>query len=97
MSSRPYFPNKGGLPSQGGVSNASWRSVVLDKLVAVHMDLEPLCGTTAARAHIVATPQGIAEACDILQSAIADLRNIVHQTEGLTAWPAAARKRRRTP
>ena len=86
MSSRPYFPNKGGLPSQGGVSNASWRSVVLDKLVAVHMDLEPLCGTTAARAHIVATPQGIAEACDILHAAIADVRDIVCQIEGLTEY-----------
>ena len=39
----------------------------------------------------------IAKACDILQSAIADLRNIVHQTEGLTAPPATARKRHRTP
>jgi hypothetical protein len=86
MSSRPYFPNKGGLPSRGGLSNASWRSVVLDKLVAVHMDLEPLCGTTAARAHIVATPQGIAEACDILHAAIADVRDIVCQIEGLTEY-----------
>jgi hypothetical protein len=56
-------------------------TLVVDKLVAVHMDLEPLCGTTAARLHIVATPQGIAEACDILHAAIADVRNIVRKSK----------------
>jgi hypothetical protein len=69
----------------------------LDKLVAVNLDLEPLCGTPTARPQVAVTPQAIAEACDILQSAIADLRNIVYQAEGLKAPPAAARKRRRSP
>jgi hypothetical protein len=95
MSSRPYSPSKGGVPSQGALSNTSWRNEVVDKLVAVHMDIEPLCGTTAARLHIVATPQGIAEACDILHAAIADVRNIVRKIEGLTEFYQEAYRRPR--
>ena len=63
--------------------NSAQLGAVLDKLVAVQLDLKPLCGTTADRAQAAATPKAIAAACDILQSAIADLRNIVHQFDGL--------------
>ena len=77
--------------------NSGRLAALLDKLVAVNLDLERLCGTPTARPQVAVTPQAIAEACDILQSAIADLRNIVYQAEGLTAPPAAGRKRRRSP
>jgi signal transduction histidine kinase len=59
--------------------NSARLASLLDKLVAVHLDLEPLCGTHAERPQVAATPQAIADACDILQSAIADTRNIIHQ------------------
>jgi hypothetical protein len=72
-------------------------AALLDKLVAVNLDLERLCGTSTARPRVSATPQAITEACEILQSAIADLRNIVHQAEGWTAPPEAVPKRRRSP
>jgi hypothetical protein len=77
--------------------NAGRLAALLDKLVAVNLDLERLCGTSTARPRVSATPQAITEACEILQSAIADLRNIVHQAEGWTALPEAVRKRRRSP
>jgi hypothetical protein len=77
--------------------NSGRLAALLDKLVAVNLDLERLCGTPTARPQVPVTPQAIAEACDILQSAIADLRNIVYQAEGLTASPAAARQYRRSP
>jgi hypothetical protein len=77
--------------------NAGRLAALLDKLVAVNLDLERLCGTSTARPRVSATPQAITEACEILQSAIADLRNIVHQAEGWTAPPEAIPKRRRSP
>jgi hypothetical protein len=77
--------------------NSGRLSALLDQLVAVNLDLERLCGTPTARPQVAITPQAIAEACEILQSAIADLRNIVYQAEGLTTPPATARKRRRSP
>jgi hypothetical protein len=68
--------------------NSARLASLLDKLVAVHLDLEPLCGRHAERPQVGATP--IAEACDVLQSAIADLRNIICQLDGLTNLPQAA-------
>jgi hypothetical protein len=62
--------------------NSTVLAAVLDKLVAVHLDLDLLCGTSADRARATLTPKAIADACDILQSAIADLRNIIHQVDG---------------
>jgi len=56
---------------------------LLDKLVAVQMDLEPVCGMGAERAQIVASREAISEACHVLRSAIADVRNIIHQVDGL--------------
>jgi hypothetical protein len=70
--------------------NSARLASLLDKLVAVHLDLEPLCGTPTERPQVAATPQAIAEACDVLQSAIADLRNIICQLDGLTNLPRAA-------
>jgi hypothetical protein len=68
---------------------------LLDKIVAVHLDLQPLCGTSAARTRAAATPKAIAEACDGLQSAIAHLRNIIHQIHGLAGLSTAVSGRNR--
>jgi hypothetical protein len=46
---------------------------VLNKLMAVQTDLEPACGLGAETAQVVATPDAIADACDILRSVIADV------------------------
>jgi hypothetical protein len=63
--------------------NSARLAPLLDKLVAVHLDLDLLCGKHAGRPPVAATPQAIAEACEALQSAIADLRNIISQLDGL--------------
>jgi hypothetical protein len=63
--------------------------VLLDKLVAVQMDLEPVCGVGKERAQIVASLESIEDACDVLRSAIADVRNIIHQADGLLELPEA--------
>ena len=36
---------------------------------------------------IVASLESIADACDVLRSAIADVRNIIHQADGLMDLP----------
>jgi hypothetical protein len=56
---------------------------LLDKLVAVQMDLEPVCGVGAGRVPVVAAHDAIASACAILHSAIADVRSIIYQVDGL--------------
>jgi hypothetical protein len=63
--------------------------VLLDKLVAVQMDLEPICGVGTERAQIVASLDAIADACHVLCSAIADVRNIIHQANALMDLPEA--------
>ena len=63
--------------------------MLLDKLVAVDLDLSPICREREERP-LVAAGDAIADACDILRSAIADLRNIIHQVDGLTDLPVAA-------
>ena len=70
--------------------NSAQLASLLDKLVAVHLDLEPLCGKHPDRSQVAATPQAIAAVCEVLQSAIADLRNIIGQLDGLTNLPRAA-------
>jgi hypothetical protein len=62
---------------------------LLDKLVAVQMDLEPVCGVGTERAQVVASLAAIADACRVLRSAIADVRNIIHQADGLLDLPEA--------
>jgi hypothetical protein len=60
---------------------------LLDKLVAVQMDLEPVCGVGTERAQLVASRDAIAEACQVLRSAIADVRDIIHQVDGVMDLP----------
>jgi len=57
---------------------------LLDKLVAVQMDLEPVCGAGANRPPIPESFDIFVTACDIVYSAIADLRNIIHQVDSTT-------------
>jgi hypothetical protein len=67
----------------GGSVNSGRFEALLDKLVAVEMDLEPVCGVAEERAQVVASVDAIADACDVLRSAIADVRNIICQVNGL--------------
>jgi hypothetical protein len=73
----------------GDSINSSRLAALLDKLVAVDLDLAPICRGSDEGPLIVAA-DAIADACDILRSAIADLRNIIHQVDGLTDLPVAA-------
>jgi hypothetical protein len=52
--------------------------------MAVQTDLEPACGLSAETAQVVATLDPIADACDTLRSVIADVRNIIYETNALT-------------
>ena len=78
--------------AEGPVTSAQLAEI-LDKLVAVDLDLEPIrriraegVGVSLASAH-----DAIAGACDILRSAIGDLRDIIHKVDGLTnLWPAVS-------
>ena len=75
-------------PNQG--AGGSFKSVrlesLLDKLVAIQMDLDPFCGTHAERPPI-ATPEALAGVCEVLYSAIADVRSMIHQVDGLKDLP----------
>ena len=70
-----------------GSVNPGRFEALLDKLVAVQMDLEPVCGVGTARAQVVASLESITDACDVLRSAIADVRSIIHQADGLMELP----------
>jgi hypothetical protein len=56
---------------------------LLDKLVALPVDLERVCRVGTERVPIVAAIASIAGARDILHSAIVDVCNIIHQVDGL--------------
>ena len=62
---------------------------LLEKLVAVQMDLEPVCGAGTARAQVVASLESIPDACEVLRSAIADLRGIIYSVNWLMDEPEA--------
>lgn len=81
----PNQRNKEGLRS----AKSGRFEALLDKLVAVQMDLEPVCGVGKERVQIVASLEAIAESCDVLRSAIADVRNIIYEANGLTERPEA--------
>ena len=52
------------------------------------MDLEPICRVGLEALPVIAATDAIADACDVLRSAIADLRNIIYQVDGLTYLPS---------
>jgi hypothetical protein len=75
----------------GRTSHEVWYSVksaqleaILDKLWTVQMDLRPICGLGTASVSIVVARASIADACGTLHSAIADLRNIIHDLMNLS-------------
>src|ERR1700694_1830491 len=72
-----------------GSVNSGRFEALLDKLVAVQMDLEPVCGVGTARAQGVASLSAVADACEVLRSAIADVRGIIYQVNWLTDEPEA--------
>jgi hypothetical protein len=75
----------------GGSVKSVRLEALLDKLVAVRMDLEPVCSVSGEGAPpVVVTSDAIAGACTVLHSAIADLRNIIYQVDGSTDLPGAA-------
>jgi hypothetical protein len=73
--------------ARGSVNSARF-AALLDKLVAVDLDLEPICRIGLEALPVVAAADAIADACDVLRSAIADLRNIIYQVDGLTYLPS---------
>jgi hypothetical protein len=80
-----------GTNQQAGTSVTSAQlGALLDKLVAVDLDLEPISRANGKAAPVVASADDIAEACDILHSAIADLRNFIHQFDGMMNLEKAA-------
>jgi hypothetical protein len=76
---------------RSSVSSKQFR-VLLDQLVAVQMDLEPICGLRSAKVPVVLARDVIATACDVLHSAIADVRNIIYQADVLMDLPQDAAK-----
>ncbi len=76
------------MPEQPGQklwAPIDWRLVtsLIDKIVAVQLDLKPLCNPANPPADPERVETTIAAACDILQSAIEDLRNIIQRLEDL--------------
>jgi hypothetical protein len=73
-----------GTNQQAGTAVTSARlSALLDKLVAVDLGLESISRMNGHTASVIASADDIADACDILHSAIADLRNFIHQFDGM--------------
>ena len=65
-------------------------AAMIDNLVAVQMDLKPLCedkGCNIPEGHGRTT---IAEACNVLQSTIDDLKQVIFELEGIPAMTGAA-------
>src|ERR1700680_4243657 len=71
---------------RGSVKSGRFEAL-LDKLVAGQMDLGPCCGVRPGRAQVFASFDAIADACHVLRSAIADVRNIIFQADGLMDLP----------
>jgi hypothetical protein len=56
---------------------------LLDKLVALRMDFEPVCATSPVASQVIVSLELITAACEILRSAVADVRSIIHQNDRL--------------
>jgi hypothetical protein len=81
-----------------GSDHSARLAILLDKLVAIDLDLKPI-RRGSDEGPLIMAADAIAEACDILRSAIEDLRNIIHEVDGLTHLPrhASPRARRKSP
>jgi hypothetical protein len=68
---------------------------MIDKLVAVQMDLKPLCGDARSKFHEAKAQAAITEACGVLQSAIDDLKQVIFSLEampGMVESPSSSAK-----
>ena len=72
-------------------------AALLDKLVAVELDLKPICKVGEEVPLVIVTADAIAAACDVLHSAIADVRSIIHEVDGATYLPEKPSARRKLP
>ena len=68
--------------NHGPVKSARFEAL-LNQLVVVQMDLEPVCGIGKHRTQVISPHITITEACDILRSVIADVRSIISQADTL--------------
>lgn len=69
---------------QPGISVTSGRlGALLDKLLAVDLDLEPISSANRESVPVVASAIAVTDAYDILHAAIADLRNCIHEVDGM--------------
>lgn len=73
--------NSGTNPLPETSANSARLDALLDKLVAIQLDLEPICRVPEAGTPVVPASEAIAGACEILRSAIADLRRIIQQVD----------------
>ncbi|HEX4522236.1 MAG TPA: hypothetical protein VH704_01830 [Casimicrobiaceae bacterium] len=67
---------------QSGDANAHARlRFLIDKLVAVQLDLKPLCSDGGRRVEASRVQTTLAAACEVLQLAIEDVRDVIHQLD----------------
>ena len=70
-------------------ANTTRLAALLDKLVAVQLGLEPVC---KARGEPDEAISAAVEACEILHTAIVDLRDIIGQVDGTNNPPLQPRR-----
>ena len=64
-------------------------ATMIDNLVAVQMDLKPLCDDKGCNIPEGNARTAIAEACEVLQSTIDDLKQVIYELEGIPAMTGA--------
>ena len=69
--------------AQGSINSARL-AALLDKLVAIDLDLKPICKVGEEAPLVIVTADAIAKACDVLHSAITDVRSIIHEVDEAT-------------
>lgn len=57
-------------------------AALIDKLVAVQLDLKPLCDDAGSKIQGVTAQTVVAGACEVVQSAIDDLKQVIFRLEG---------------
>jgi len=67
----------------GGANDSKRLEALLDKLVALRMDFEPVCVTSTVAAQVIVSLELITGACEILRSAVEDVQNIIYRNDGL--------------
>jgi hypothetical protein len=80
-----------------GSINSARLAALLDKLVAVELDLKPICKVGEEAPLVIVAADAIAEACDVLHSAITDVRSIIHEVDGATYPPEDRSASRKSP